>query len=220
LVIINGVYDHVRTTPMETRFGLRYIEASAGGASRGLFKETSSMKPIGDKNLILIGMPGAGKSTVGQYLARALAFSFLDTDQLMEERWGCLLQEIIDSEGLEAFRRKEAETVLSLDVVGHVISTGGSVVYSPRPMAHLQDLGWILWLDLPLEELERRLANGMESRGIVRTPDQSLADLYRERRPLYEHYAQIRIETQGKTDQQVVKEILKFMHLSGSPLQE
>ena len=205
---------------METRFSSRYIEASAGGTSSGLFKGTSSMKPIGDKNLILIGMPSAGKSTLGQCLARALSFSFLDTDQLMEERWGCLLQEIIDSEGLEAFRRREAKTVLSLDVVGHVISTGGSVVYSPRAMAHLQDLGRILWLDLPLEELERRLANGMESRGIVRTPEQSLADLYYERRPLYERYAQMRVETQGKTNQQVVKEILKFIHLSRSPRQE
>ena len=171
------------------------------------------MKCIGDRNLTLIGMPGAGKSVVGKRLARSLSLPFLDTDQLIEDRWGCSLQEIIDSEGLEAFRIKEEETILSLNVVRHVISTGGSVVYYPRAMAHLQDLGWILWLDLPLEELEKRLANAVEGRGIVRTPDQSVADLYRERKPLYERYAQIRVETLDKTDQQVVQDILECLHL-------
>jgi len=171
------------------------------------------VKCIGDRNLILIGMPGAGKSTVGKYLARSLSLPFLDTDLLIEDRWRSSLQEIIDSEGLEAFRVKEEETILSLTVVRHVISTGGSVVYYPQAMAHLQDLGWILWLDLPLEELESRLANGVENRGIVRTPNQSLADLYRERKPLYERYAQLRVGTLDKTDQQVVREILKSLHL-------
>ena len=173
------------------------------------------MKPIGDRNLIMIGMPGAGKSTVGKRLAHSLSLPFFDTDQLIEERWGCSLQEIIDSEGLEAFRLKEEAGILSLRMASHVISTGGSVVYSSRAMAHLRDLGWILWLDLPLEELERRLADGMENRGIVRTPNQSLPDLYRERRPLYERYAQIRVDALGKTDQQVVQEILKYLHLDG-----
>jgi shikimate kinase len=174
------------------------------------------VKPIGDKNLILIGMPGAGKSTVGKRLARSLSFPFLDTDQLIEERWGCSLQEIIDSEGLDAFRLKEEKAILSLDVSRHVISTGGSVVYYPGAMAHLQDLGWILWLDLPLEDIERRLANGPENRGIVQTPNQSLADLYRERTPLYERYAQVRVGTLNKTDQQVVREILQWLRLERS----
>jgi shikimate kinase len=178
--------------------------------------QRSSVKCIGDRNLTLIGMPGAGKSTIGKHLAQALSLPFLDTDQLIEERWRCSLQEIIDSEGLEAFRNKEEETILSVNVVRHVISTGGSVVYYPRAMAHLQDLGWILWLDLPFEELERRLANAVEGRGIVRTPNQSLADLYGERKPLYERYAQIRVETLDKTDQQVVQEILECLHLEGS----
>ena len=174
------------------------------------------MKPIEDRNLILIGMPGAGKSVVGKRLAHFLSLPFLDTDQLMEERWRCSLQEIIDSEGLEAFRIREEETILSLNVVRHVISTGGSVVYYPRAMTHLQDLGWILWLDLPLEEMKRRVVKGMENRGLVRTPDQSVADLYGERKPLYERYAQIRVETLDKTDQQVVQEILECLHLEGS----
>ena len=175
------------------------------------------MQDIGDKNLILIGMPGAGKSVVGKHLAHVLSLPFLDTDQLMEERWGCSLQEMIDSEGLHAFRLKEEETILSLNVVGHVISTGGSVVYYPRAMAHLMDLGWILWLDLPLEEIERRVVKGMENRGLVRTPDQSVADLYRERSPLYERYAGIRVDALGKSDQQIIQEILECLNLRGSP---
>ncbi len=174
------------------------------------------MKPFGDENLILIGMPGAGKSTVGKRLARFLTLPFVDTDQLIEDRWGRSLQEIIDSEGLEAFRMKEEETILSLSVARYVISTGGSVVYYPRAMAHLQDLGRILWLDLPFEELEKRLANAVEDRGIVRTSNQSLADLYDERKPLYERYAQIRVEIRDKTDQQVVQEILECLDLEGS----
>ena len=173
------------------------------------------MKPIENRNLILIGMPGAGKSTVGRHLARSLSFPFLDTEQVMEERWACPLQQIIDSEGLEAFRLKEEETILSLDVSSHVISTGGSVVYYPRAMAHLRKLGWILWLDLPLKELERRLVDATENRGLVRTPDQSVADLYRERKPLYDRYAQIRLDALGKTDQEVVQEILESLHLEG-----
>ena len=174
------------------------------------------MQDIGDKNLILIGMPGAGKSVVGKRLAHFLSLPFLDTDQLIEEQWGCSLQEIIDSEGLEAFRIKEEETILSLDMAKHVISTGGSVVYYPPAMAHLKDLGRIIWIDLPLEEIERRLANGPENRGIVQTPDQSVADLYRGRKPLYQRYAQIRVDALGKTDQQVVEEILECLHLKGS----
>ena len=173
------------------------------------------MKSMDDRNLILIGMAGAGKSTVGRQLARFLSLSFLDTDQLIEQRWACPLQEIIDSEGLKSFRLTEEETILSLDVSSHVISTGGSVVYYPRAMAHLRNLGWILWLDLPFEELERRLVDATENRGLVRTPDQSLADLYRERNPLYERYAQIRVDALGKTDQEVVQEILESLHLEG-----
>lgn len=173
------------------------------------------MKPMGDRNLILIGMPGAGKSTVGRHLAESLSLPFLDTDQLIEQRWGCSLQEIIDSEGLESFRLKEEGTILALDVSDHVISTGGSVVYYPRAMGHLRDRGWILWLDLPLEELEKRLARGVENRGLVRAPDQSIADLYQQRKPLYERYAQIRFDALGKTDLQLVQEILKFLHQQG-----
>jgi shikimate kinase len=173
------------------------------------------VKLRGNENLILIGMPGAGKSTVGKHLARHLSVSFLDTDQVIEERWGRSLQQIIESEGLEAFRFKEEKTIVSLNVARYVISTGGSVVYYPRAMKHLKDLGRILWLDLPLEEIERRVADGMDDRGLVRTPEQTLADLYRERTPLYERYAEIRVDAMGKTDEHIVREILDRLNLTG-----
>ncbi len=159
----------------------------------------------------MIGMPGAGKSTIGTRLALALSFPFLDTDRLIEERYGRKLQEIIDLEGLEAFCRKEEETILSVRVSGCVIATGGSVVYGDRGMARLRDLGWIVWLDLPLAQLKKRLKGGAEGRGIVRSRRQSLSDLYHQRRPLYERYAQLRVEVAGKTDEEVVREILDWI---------
>lgn len=173
------------------------------------------MSKRADHNLILIGMPGAGKSTVGKFLARALGMDFVDTDHLIEARWGRTLQEIIDLEGLEVFRRKEEETILDLNLDGYVIATGGSVVYSPKAMAHLKELGNILWLDLPLGDLEIRLEGATEGRGIVRDPSQSLADLYHERKPLYERYAQLRVSTHGKTDQKVADEILEALSNEG-----
>jgi shikimate kinase len=168
-----------------------------------------------DANLVLIGMPGAGKSTVGRCLAEALEMAFLDTDDLIEKRWGRTLQEIIDVEGLNVFRRKEEETILSLDVMGCVIATGGSVVYSPRAMDRLRRLGGILWLDLPLDQLETRLEGATEDRGIVRQPKQSIADLYHERQPLYQRYAQLRVTTHGKTDEKVAHEILGLLSIEG-----
>jgi shikimate kinase len=136
---------------------------------------------------------------------------FVDTDQLIESRWGRTLQEIIDLEGMDAFRRKEAEEILALDATRHVIATGGSVVYFQRAMTHLERLGTILWLDIPLAALEERLHAGIENRGVVRTPDQSLAELYSERRPLYERYADFRVMVQGKTDHEVTQEILAVL---------
>jgi shikimate kinase len=162
---------------------------------------------LGERNLTLIGMPGAGKTSIGEGLAAALAAPFLDTDWLMEERWGCSLQEFIDREGLAAFRREEEATILSVRVRGHVIGTGGSVVYAPPAMAHLRELGWVVWLDLPLGEIEKRLEGSVEGRGIVRSPSQGLADLYEERKPLYARYAHWKVAARGKTEEELIREI-------------
>jgi shikimate kinase len=179
---------------------------------------SGSLHPSQDlkgRNLTLIGMPGAGKSTVGMRLADALGAPFLDTDRLIETRWGATLQEIIDSEGLAAFLRREEAVILSLDVRATVIATGGSVVYSWRAMEHLRRSGRVVWLDLPLPVIERRIGAGAGKRGIAKVRDQSLSQLYEERRPLYGRYAHLTVQVQDRRDQDVVEEILVLLNRSG-----
>ena len=110
-------------------------------------------------NIILIGMPGAGKSTVGVLLAKTLGYAFLDTDLVIQQREGALLQSLVDSLGVEAFLDVEADAICSVECRGTVIAPGGSAVCRERAMSHLKALGRIVYLHLPLEELERRLNN-------------------------------------------------------------
>lgn len=147
-------------------------------------------------NVILIGMPGAGKSTVGVVLAKRLGFDFIDTDLLIQRRTGRHLQEIIANEGLESFKRHEEQVLLSLCTYESVISTGGSAVYSEKGMATLKNLGVIVFLDVPLADLQQRI-HDMDSRGLVIDPGETLTDLYRQRRPLYMHFADLHIDTEG-----------------------
>lgn len=140
------------------------------------------------KNVVLIGMPGSGKSTVGVLLAKSAGMGFVDTDLLIQTATGRLLYQIIERDGIDAFLRQEEEAICRMTCQNCVIATGGSVVYSPRTMAHLSSLGKVIYLKAPVEELERRLRN-IRTRGVVMGPDETIHQLYEERRPLYEKYA-------------------------------
>ena len=150
------------------------------------------------KNIIIIGMPGAGKSTMGVVLAKTLGRNFIDTDIVIQEHAGRLLQEIIDEEGPEAFLAIEEKTILSLhphslQCRNAVIATGGSVVFSEKAMEHLKARGVVIYLKISCEEMVRRL-NNITTRGIVLVAGQSLPEMYAQRIPLYEKYADITID--------------------------
>jgi shikimate kinase len=154
--------------------------------------------------IVLIGMPGAGKSTVGVILAKTLGMNFMDTDIVIQEDAGRLLQEIIDEGGPGAFLKVEEKTLLSLHCRNAVIATGGSVVFSKRAMEYLKTDGVVLYLKISFEEMVRRLGN-ITTRGIVLIAGQSLRDMYNQRVPLYEEYADITIDCSGNDFETVVE---------------
>ena len=137
-----------------------------------------------NSNIILIGMPGSGKSTCGVVSAKMLLKNFYDTDLLIQNLEGKSLQEIIDKNGVEYFAKAEERAILSLDIKGTVIATGGSVVYSDKAMEHLKSLGKIIYLHLSYEDMCKRISN-LETRGIVLQNGETLEDMYNERLPLY-----------------------------------
>jgi len=158
-------------------------------------------------SIILIGMPGVGKSTVGVLLAKRLGLAFIDTDIHIQVREGRSLQTIIQAHGAEEFCRIEEKHILSIAVDSHVIAPGGSVVYSPRAMAHLKTNAVAIHLDIPVESLQRRL-DDLDARGVVIAPGQTIEGLYAERRPLYRRYADATVATDGQAPDQVVGEVL------------
>lgn len=158
-------------------------------------------------NVVLIGMPAVGKSTLGVLLAKAMSYDFTDTDVFIQNRERRKLQDILDSEGPAGFRAIEERNVLQLHCERTVIATGGSVVYSDAAMRHLRRDGTIVYLALPLPLLLSRLTN-LGSRGVVRVPGQSMEDLFRERVPLYARYAEITLDCSGKTHEGIVDEIV------------
>lgn len=157
-------------------------------------------------NVVLIGMPGAGKSTVGVVLAKRLGCDFLDTDVLIQAQQGRRLQEIIHTDGLAAFRQIEETALLSLVCRRTVIATGGSAIYSEAGMAALKTHGTIVFLDLPLEELRRRVRD-MDTRGMVIDPGETFADLFVRRRPLYHRWTELTVDGRGKSVEELAAEI-------------
>lgn len=164
------------------------------------------MSVLNKKNIVLIGMPGAGKSTVGVVLAKSMGLRFLDSDICIQEQENCLLHEIITRDGLEGFLAVENRVNASLNVENCVIATGGSVVYGAEAMAHLAQIGTIVYLKLPYAEIEERLGD-LTKRGVAVQDGQTLRDLYEERVPLYEKYADITIDCEGKTIREIVAKI-------------
>ena len=160
-----------------------------------------------EKNIVLIGMPGVGKSTVGVLLAKALGRYFVDTDVYMQAIQGRPLQEMIDRNGLQWFLEAEEDYVLCLDETNAVIATGGSVVYSETAMQHLGSRGIVVHLDLPVGQIEDRLQN-LRTRGVVMEAGQTIHSLYEQREPLYRKYAQVTIDCTGKNHDQTVTEVV------------
>lgn len=147
-------------------------------------------------------MPGSGKSTIGVVLAKRTSHDFVDTDLLIQSSMHCSLQDILDQDGYLALRKIEAEVLLELDVANHIISTGGSAVYSEAAMQHLKKTSICVYLEVSLDTLRSRITD-YETRGIAKRPDQSFADLFVERTGLYRKYADIIIDGDGKNQDAV-----------------
>jgi shikimate kinase len=167
-------------------------------------------------NVVLIGMPGVGKSTVGVLLAKRLGYAFIDTDLTLQVRERASLQALIAARGAKGFLALEEAHILALALEGHVIAPGGSVVYSERAMAHLRAGGLAVHLDIGLDLLERRL-DDPAGRGVVIAPGQTIAHLYRERRPLYRRFADREVATDGLAPAEVVEAVLRVIPPSASP---
>ena len=154
-------------------------------------------------NIVLVGMPGCGKSTVGVLLAKALGMDFVDTDVVLQAKEGRMLQSIIEEIGVDGFLEKEEEAILGLDCENTVVATGGSVIYGARAMEHLHKSGMVIYIRLPYAEIERRLSN-LATRGVTLREGQTLEMLYQERIPLYEREADLVFEGENSCLDQTV----------------
>lgn len=168
----------------------------------------------GLKNVVLIGMPGAGKSTLGVVLAKILGYEFIDADILIQSKLDKTLQKIIDACGPDGFIEVENEVLCTLETDRAIIATGGSAVYSDEAMNHLRSIGTVVYLKVSYEELESRLG-GLHERGVVMKNGMgmSLADLYEERIPLYEKYADVTIDIDGMSVRDAARRLVDQLSL-------
>lgn len=159
-------------------------------------------------NIVLIGMPGVGKSTIGVILAKVLGYQFVDADLVIQQQEGKLLREIIEEVGTDGFIQVENRVNASIEAHHSIIATGGSVVYGKEAMEHLKAIGKVIYLKVSYERLEKRLAD-IKGRGVVLREGQTLKDLFAERSPLYEEYADLQISEENLNVEQTVEKIIE-----------
>lgn len=159
-------------------------------------------------NIILIGMPGAGKSTVGVILAKLMGYKFIDSDLLIQRQEESLLKDIIKEKGLEGFIEIENKVNSEIKAEETIIATGGSVIYGKEAMSHLSNIGTVIYIKLSMENLKDRLGN-MKQRGVALKRGQNLEDLYEERTPLYEKYSDIIVNSDGKSIEELLNIIIE-----------
>ena len=162
-------------------------------------------------NIVLIGMPGVGKSTVGVILAKMIGYQFTDADLLIQKQEGKLLHEIIAEKGTDGFIEIEERVNASIEASHTIMATGGSVVYGKKAMEHLSRIGTVVYLKVPYDTLEKRLED-IKGRGVVLKEGQTLRTLYDERTPLYEKYADIEISEDGLNVEQTVEKLLERLN--------
>ena len=161
-------------------------------------------------NLILIGMPASGKSTVGVILAKLIGYDFIDTDLLIQKKEGMRLSQIIETKGIDGFLRVENEVNASIETSRCVIATGGSAVYGEEAMRHLREIGAVIYLQVDFEVIRRRLRN-IRQRGVVLREGQTLEDLYKERCVLYEKYADLIVREGSGEIEEVTARIIRTL---------
>lgn len=168
-------------------------------------------------NIVLIGMPGVGKSTIGVILAKVMGYEFVDSDLVIQKKEGRLLKDIIASEGVDGFIAVENAVNSELNVHNSIIATGGSVVYGKEAMAHLASIGTIVYIRQSLDVLRDRLSD-INGRGVVLKDGQTLDDLYEERCRLYEKYSDITVNEEGLSIEQTLNKIVTSLQLYFTPV--